>query len=186
MKLTIAKQFTLLIMGAILISSSSYAATATEKLKVGKVTKSIHYTTVAFEDNSSELSDMERANLQSMVQEAKDMGPIRKVKIAAWSDKDLPDTGFELMEFDRDLAKNRELAISRFLKSEYKFKTINGFNMAESSSWLARTFNTQEAELKSVFSKRGAATPVSTEEFDLIKNEGGPSTAVVIIEHTSY
>jgi len=182
MKLSLTKQFAF-VAGAIFIAAPAYSAK--EKLEIRGITKSVHYTTVAFSDNSSQLTEMERTNLRSLVQEARDMGSIRRVKIAAWSDKELPAKGFALMEFDRDLAKAREQVISKFLKDEYKFKTIITFNMAESSSWLARTFNTEEAELKSVFAKKGAVTPVSKEEYELIKNEGGPSTAVVIVEHPS-
>jgi hypothetical protein len=54
--------------------------------------------------------------------------------------------------------------------------------MAEDSNWLAKTFNTKDAELKSVFSKKGTDTPITNTEYHLIKEEGGPSEAVLIVE----
>jgi hypothetical protein len=54
--------------------------------------------------------------------------------------------------------------------------------MAEHANWLARTFDTREAELKSIFGKRGTETPITNEEFHVIKTAGGPSSAVIVVE----
>jgi hypothetical protein len=87
-----------------------------------------------------------------------------------------------LTEADRDLASKRAEAISSVLKTELEVGDVDTYNMAERANWLARTFGTRQAELKSVFAKKGADTPVTNAEFHVIKNEGGPSEAVVVVE----
>ncbi len=53
--------------------------------------------------------------------------------------------------------------------------------MAEKSNWLARAFNTQDAELKSLFSKE-AAGPITNDDFDIIKENGDAGSVVILIK----
>jgi hypothetical protein len=128
------------------------------------------------------LSESARTSLRDLVKEARASGVIDQVTVAAWSDKALPMGKQDLAEADRDLAAKRADAISSVLKTELEVGDVDTYNMAERANWLARTFNTRQAELKSIFSKKGAETPVTNAEFHVIKNEGGPSEAVVVVE----
>jgi hypothetical protein len=144
--------------------------------------KAIPHATISFDKGSAMLSETARASLRDLVKDARASGTIDQVTVAAWSDKALPMGKRDLTEADRDLASKRADAISSVLKTELEVGDVDTYNMAERANWLARTFGTRQAELKSVFAKKGADTPVTNAEFQVIKNEGGPSEAVVVVE----
>lgn len=155
------------------------------KMKGGKsaATKDVPHLALNFEPNSSNLSDSDKESLRKLISDAKAKGEISEVTIAAWSDKPLPPRGEKLMDNDQELADARAEAIENFLDSELNVAEIDTFNMAESANWVARTFRTEEAELKSIFGRRGADTPLTNQEFNSIRDSGGPSKAVVVVEH---
>lgn len=144
--------------------------------------KSIPHVTISFDTGSAMLTESARTSLRDLVRNARAAGEIDQVTVAAWSDKALPTGKTDLAEADRDLADKRADAISSVLKTELEVGDVDTYNMAERANWLARTFNTRQAELKSIFAKKGADTPVTNAEFHVIKNEGGPSEAVVVVE----
>ena len=179
MKTSITRQL-VYFMGLMSIAGSAYANK--DKVDYEGAMKSIPHISITFNSHSAMLSDSDRTRLRDLIHDALAKGAINKVTVAAWSDKALPLKGQKLLNTDRDLAKGRTEAISDFLKREMEIKAVKTFNMAETSNWLARTFKTEDAELKSVFSKKGAAAPVSKAECYIIKNEGGPYEAVVVVE----
>jgi outer membrane protein OmpA-like peptidoglycan-associated protein len=139
------------------------------------------YGVVAFPKGQYALSELAKERLAAMCRDMKARGQIEHVKAAVWSDKDLPSNDQDLSKNDLKLADRRAEAIENFLDDELDVTSVTSYNMAKRSSWLARLFNTGDAELKSLFSVRGA-TEISDEDFYIFKNEGGPSRAVVIIE----
>jgi hypothetical protein len=144
--------------------------------------KDTPHTTITFEAGSARLSDLDKAALRKVVQEARSRGELDEVTVAAWSDRSLPERGSKLSDAVRNLADRRAKAIADVLKTDFAVSDVDTFNMAENSNWLARTFNTKEAELKSVFGRKGASTPIKNSEYMVIKETGGPSEAVVIAE----
>jgi outer membrane protein OmpA-like peptidoglycan-associated protein len=137
-------------------------------------------TVISFEAGNADLSDAEKAKLHEIVASI-GADNIRRVEVAAWSDKAFPRSGNDLPKGDRDLADKRADNINDYLKKEddLSFMRIRTYSMAETSNWLARMFRTDEAELKSVFSRENEA-PMAREDFNVILNEGGPSKAVVV------
>lgn len=144
--------------------------------------KEIPRASIKFDAGSSLLSESDKISLRRLITNARRDGTINQVTVAAWSDKALPHQGQKLLDADRDLADARAKSIKDFLKSEVKIDDVDTYNMAESSNWLARTFNTKDAELKSVFGRTGSDIPVTRDEFNVIKKEGGPSTGVAVVE----
>jgi hypothetical protein len=143
----------------------------------------VSHAEISFAENSAQLSDSDKANLRNMIRDASEKGDISKVTVAVWSDKPLPQQNQKLLDSDRELASSRAEAISSFLQDEMKVD-VQTYNMAENSHWLARTFGTDEAELKSVFGRKGSEeAPVSNEQFRVIRDAGGPSKAVIVAEH---
>ena len=137
---------------------------------------------INFSENQAQLSDADKADLRSMIHDAKAKGDISKVVVAVWSDKALPRQGEKLKDSDRELAASRAEAISSFLEDELKVD-VEAYNMAETSHWLARNFHTSEAQLKNVFGRKGAEeAPVTNDEFRLIRDAGGPGKAVIVAE----
>lgn len=146
------------------------------------VMKTISHVTIQFPSGSAILSSSDRTALQKVVADARTKYSIDEIKVAAWSDFALPKQDEKLSDVEEDLAKNRLDSISTFLKDQVKANSVTTFNMAQTSNWLSRAFNTKDAELKSQFAKKGAPLPVTNAEFLVIRNEGGPSKAVVVVQ----
>lgn len=168
---------------ALTISGVVYA---NNKTKYDGSMKNIPHAVITFSSDSANFTDSDRANLQEVIRRTLAKTDIEQVTVAAWSDKNMPKQGEFLTDSDRSLAKSRIDAISDFIKSDMNTVDLETYNMAENSNWLARTFKTSDSELKSIFSKKGAAAPVTNSEFQLIKNEGGPYQAVVVIQRKMH
>ncbi|MGZ3694967.1 MAG: hypothetical protein ACXWQO_12445 [Bdellovibrionota bacterium] len=154
--------------------------------KMKETTMSVPHATITFNAGSSMLTEADKASLRKLVRDADSKGTISQISVAAWSDKALPHMGQKLLDTDRNLASNRADAIKTFLKSETEIKDVETFSMAETANWLARTFYTRDAELKSVFGRTGAEVPLTKDEFQAIKQEGGPSMAVAVVEYKAF
>jgi len=175
--------------------------------QAGQQHKQVEVVTVEFEPNQHNLSQeaMEkiREKLQKYAQATdQQMGTTRtegpgataqqgkedkveSIKVAAWSDQEfVPEQ--DLPEQARELAKNRAEAVENYISEQLKVDAdITTFNMAEQAGLIARTFNTQEAELRSLFAREGGPEEARIEaknpELIHIRDEGGPSKAVVVI-----
>jgi len=152
--------------------------TGTERMSEQRLGQSI---VLDFDSSSADLTDLAKSKLRDAVSVV-GADNIRRVEVAAWSDKNFPRTGGDLSKPDRDLADKRADNINDFLKHDLdlSFMRIRTYSMAEGSNWLARMFRTDEAELKSVFAKENEA-PMAREDFNAIINQGGPSRAVIVL-----
>lgn len=136
---------------------------------------------ITFASQSAVLSAADKNKIRRLVSSLGKEN-IDRIELAVWSDKALPRTGTALTIADRDLARERIRSIDRFLKQDLDISgmTISSYNMAEPANWLARTFRTDDAELKSAFAFE-ANTPMEREDFNLIYREGAPSRAVLVL-----
>ena len=137
---------------------------------------------ITFSPGSADLSEADKTKLREIVSGI-GASNVKRAEVATWSDLDFPRTGSDLAKEHRKLADKRADNIKDFLKSgdlDLSSLRIKTYSMAETSNWLARMFRTDEAELKSVFSKQNEA-PMAREDFNIIMNEGGASKAVVVI-----
>ncbi len=134
---------------------------------------------VAFAIGSSQLRAGEQTKLQEVVNNV-GADDIDKIELAVWSDKAFPRTGKSLPKSDQDLANARIEKVKEFLKAYMNSPSIKAYNMADASNWLAKTFRTDDAEIKSVFSK-DASLPMAREDFNTIARDGAESMAVVVV-----
>jgi hypothetical protein len=134
---------------------------------------------IKFGPGSARITEDDKAALRSAVREVLQKHLVEHVTVAAWSDKALPAKG-KLNETDRGLAEERLNVVNEFLQSDMEIGDVDTFNMAESANWLARTFHTKDAELKSIFT-RAEDAPVKRSEFRALRSRGGPSSAVVVV-----
>lgn len=146
------------------------------------VMQTIPSTSIKFAHGNAVLSEADKATLRNLVNQAREKGVIDQVTVAAWADKALPAKGKKLTDTDRDLAQHRADAIKEYLKEAMKVSDVDTYNMAEDSNWLAKTFNTTDAELKAMFQKKNASIPITNAEHQIIRNEGGPSVAMIVVE----
>ncbi|HTL13193.1 MAG TPA: hypothetical protein VL588_11935 [Bdellovibrionota bacterium] len=144
--------------------------------------KDVPHITLDFRKGSSVLSSDDESKLRELVNKAQTGAKIDQMTVAAWSDKALPKEGQKLSDADQRLAKGRSDAVYMFLKDQLNVPYVATYNMAEDANWLAKTFRTSDAELKSLFGKKGTQTPVTNNEMKIIKDEGGPSKVVVLVE----
>ena len=142
---------------------------------------SVDHVVIRFTPGKFSLSRADRLRLGDLIETGNTSTQVDKVKVAAWSDRAFPENGKSLNQRDRSLAESRAKAVERFLRNEYQISDIESFNMAEKSNWLARAFNTKDAELKSMFS-REASVPITNDDFEVIKENGEAGSVVILIK----
>jgi hypothetical protein len=165
----------------LLLGSNNIACAHNKASQSSKMSEKHKYDRSAvlnFAPGKSQLTQADMDALDNLVNNA-GRGNVDRIEIAAWSDKEFPKTGNDLAKGDTDLADDRIDAIKDYVKNNLSVSSFKTFNMAETSNWLARTFRTDNAELKSVFSK-DMSVPMAREDFNIIKNDGAPSKAVIV------
>lgn len=156
------------------MASSRKASNAIAKAKLTDVVK--------FKKGDTTLSQQDKQSLRKFIDNARAQGDIDTIHVVSWADQPFPKgQKDELSDAQKDLAQKRSDAISSFLKDELKASDVETYSMAEKSNWFARAFDTNEAELKSLFSQQGAPS-IEPQEFRLVKGQGGPMKSVVVIE----
>lgn len=133
---------------------------------------------VTFEKGSAELTSSSKQAIQSLVDSTRQFGTIDEAEIAVWSDRDTP-VDADLADADRKLAQQRIDALSSYLGT-LNVTEVESYNMAERSNWLARIFNTDDAEVKSEYA-RADSNALNDEELRVIRERGAPSKAVIVL-----
>lgn len=154
------------------------AETASMNLREG-----VDYQVVTFSRGSADLTLAQKKAIKAVHDSA--VGGIDEIHVAVWSDQAFPrNSKTDLPDAQRDLAERRGDAIENYLRYDLKQNALNvsEYNMAESSNWFQRAFNTDEGELKSLFSQQGAPSKVDPIEFNVVRTKGGPMKAVILIE----
>ncbi len=144
-----------------------------------------NYEVIQFKKGSAELTAASKNSLKKLVDNAKASGhEISESYLAVWSDKKFPmgKNAKDLPKKDQELVEKRIEAINNYMSETLQLSKAETFNMAEKSNWFARAFNTDEAELKSLFSQQGAPAKVDSNEFKIVKSKGGPMKAVILFE----
>jgi hypothetical protein len=141
---------------------------------------------VHFDANKADVADSERLKIQHAVNVVKNEGTIKSVLVAAWSDKDYPQTKDEMLTRDDEhLAKVRANAVKQVLQDAKVGANVRTFSMAVYPSWLARIFRTDEAKLKQAVpaSLGGRSRDDLALEYygKMLRDRGGPTTAVIVI-----
>jgi hypothetical protein len=140
-----------------------------------------------FDKGSSSLSSADQSELRTMYNAVKEDARIREIVVAAYADLPYPkDQKSDLPNKSKGLATRRGEEIKKFL-TELGAKNVRVVNMAKKATWLERTFDTKEAQLK-----QGASeSPSKVDQDDMffeslgkhLQTEGGPGNAVVVIRH---
>ncbi|MDZ4676831.1 MAG: hypothetical protein SGI74_04905 [Oligoflexia bacterium] len=139
------------------------------------------YGVVEFAKGQHMLTQQSQRRLTALVNAIKSRGQIETAKLAVWSDREFSGNDQDLSREDRRLADRRAEAIENFLDDALDVSNVDIYNMAKRSNWLARLFNTEDAELKSLFGKR-ESMEINDEDYFIFKGEGRASRSVVIIE----
>lgn len=142
-----------------------------------------NYQVIQFKPGTATLTEGSKKMLQSLVTTAKKSGEIEQIHVAAWADKGFPKgENAELKDADKKIAEGRAEAVENYVNDQLKVSDVKTYSMAEKSNWFARTFNTDEAELKDAFTQKDRPANIDPEEFNVVRGKGGPSKAVILVE----
>jgi hypothetical protein len=148
-----------------------------------KMQKGTNYQVIEFQQGASQLTEAQRRNIRTLIDNARAAGPIEQIHVAVFADRELPpQQDAQLPQAQRDLVDQRISALESYMNESLQLDNVETYNMAERTNWFARAFNTDEAELRSLFAQEGAPQNVDPEEFRVVKAEGGAMKAVILIE----
>lgn len=142
----------------------------------------VESTVITFNQGKSNVTNEDISRLRSAITDAASKGKLEAIEVAVWSDKEHPISG-DLPKVDVKLAKQRIDTIKKTISKDLGRKeTVKSYNMAETTNWLGRYFNTKEAELDAVFAKKEADS-LERNDLALIKKDGAPSKAVIVMKY---
>ncbi len=143
--------------------------------------KRVEAAVITFDKGVSQLSADQKKQISELVAKAPKKGDDFDLGVAAWADQPFPAGNKSLSADQRDLAQKRINAVEDYV-SEISFAgDVDTFNMARRSNWLARLFNTESAELKSMFSKRDDTTSLLKDKYQAYKDKGDAQKAVIVL-----
>lgn len=176
---------TVLLTGLLVRADRAPVATQAPEAKTTRTMKTPvadkDYIVIDFSKGQYGLSKSDQDALRTLIRDAQNRGGIEKVEVAAWADEAMPAPGKTLSKAERQLAEKRADEIKHFLKQDLAVNHVDTYNMGERTNWLARAFHSAETELKSLFSKE-ASVPMTNEEFQVFKEQGDSSKAVILIK----
>ncbi len=135
---------------------------------------------IQFAAGSADLPEADRTKIIAMIQATKEEAKIKKIVVAAWSDKPLPAAGKSLDKADRELAMKRLDMLKSVIK-EQGFTNIETHNMAKQANWVEKTFGLSDAQVKKHMQGDQTEDLKYQKLSQSLEEKGGPSRAVVLI-----
>lgn len=142
---------------------------------------------IEFPAGAHKLTSEHKEMIKEKISNLPNKGSDLNLGIAAWSDQPYPGKEAELSETERDLAAKRIDSVQNYLSKELNYEgSVSTYNMATNANWLARMFDTEGAELRSVFAK---GTTVSDDtlnaRYKAYQKEGGPKKVALVFSSDS-
>lgn len=154
-----------------------------EEKKAADSISNLKVETVSFSTGVTALTEEDKAKLKAFIENAVISGTIKDIKIASWSDNEVPtDPMKSLSKADRRIAEERAENVRKYLRDQLKMKKIEVYNMAQGTSRLAKAFNTEESELRLAFASKEAAPGKLRPEVLAIRDHGKASHVVLVVE----
>ncbi len=137
---------------------------------------------IEFEKGITNLTQDQKDELRNLVRSSEFQNKELDIGIAAWADEPFPGERKELSDTQRKIANQRIESIREAINSlKIDVDDYSTYSMAEGSNWLARLFNTESSELKSMFSKKDQNSSLMKEKYRLYRDKGDTSKAVVVV-----
>lgn len=145
--------------------------------------KDVKSTSIEFPEGSDSLTNAQKEQIKEIISAIPNQGNDFTLGIAGWSDQPYPGQDTELSESQRDLAANRIEAVENYVTDELNFEgSVSTYNMATQANWLARMFDTEGAEIRSVFAKdEKASDDTLRERFKAYQEEGGAKKVALVL-----
>ena len=143
--------------------------------------------TLKFNKGSSALSSSDQSELRTMYNAVKSDARVKEIVIAAYSDLPYPKSQkSDLPRKSRGLADKRGAQVAKFLH-ELGAKNVRVVNMAQKATWIERSFDTDEAQIKYGAAERSDKVDADDKFYESLgkhlQTAGGPSDVVVVIRH---
>ena len=154
----------------------------TAKKEAAPIPAHLKVESLSFASGVTQLTEDEKAKLKAFVENAMTSGTIKDIKVAAWSDNEVPtDPLKSLSKEDQKLAEDRAEHVKKYMRDQLKMKKVEIYNMAHGTSRLAKAFRTEESELRTAFSDKAATTKLRPEVI-AIRDYGKASSVVIVVE----
>lgn len=135
---------------------------------------------VSFGETTTTLTPAAKAELKTLVDQAKATGRIDEIKVAAWADKEYPAAEVKkLTSKDRELAKKRANAVKDYLEKDLNVSDVEVFNMADRPSALERWMNTSDAKVKNALESSGIGT---TANKSMLSSKASQAVVMVVLK----
>lgn len=138
-------------------------------------------TSVNFIKGGSALTEAETLNLKALYERASNLGPVARILVVAWADKEGLKSNEKATEAQIVLAQKRAEVVKDVLVGLSQ-RHVESVNMAKDAGWIAKTFHTKEAEIKDAVKFPSAANETRKALATLLLQQGGLGKAVVILE----
>ncbi len=141
-------------------------------------------TVIQFEANSTALEDIQRLNLESLVNHVRRDEKILSVIVSGWADLDYPTAKGQTLGLDqRALARERIDKIFSELR-KIGIDTVELHSMAERPRWIDRMFNTRDAIMKGEGYINSANDKLIVDIGKILNANGGPGKVVIIVRRS--
>jgi hypothetical protein len=166
------------IVTALTLLSAVNASAWTNSQDAGNMLGATQVKEITFEKNKGILTDVQKIELRTAINEAAQIGKIAEVKILAWSDKEYPSPTGKQSRDDVKLAQKRLKDIKSYLK-DLKVSEVGTYNMTERPNALQKLFHTSTEKVKKTAEMAGAAP--TADQTGLFDNKAQASKSIVMI-----
>lgn len=136
-------------------------------------------TEVSFDQKGSALTDGEKKELANLVQDARQKGTIKEIKVLVWADREYPQNKESVAKSDVKLADARIKEIKKYMKDSLNVSDATFYNMAERPNKVEELFKTSDAKVK--HAAEGTAAPTTSDQTGLFGWKGQSSKAVALV-----
>lgn len=175
-----------LAIAALIVGCSSSAkkeatnTTSIESKQVAMEQEASYVTEFSFNKGSAALTGTAKDEMRRMINQAKEKGEIKELKVITWGDSEYPSTNTKkLSSAEIDLVKKRNKAISDYAKTVIEGIDVDTHSMAERPGALKELFNTSDAQIKKSLETAGIPT---TDTAVKVPSKASKSIVMVIRE----
>ncbi|MGZ3771338.1 MAG: hypothetical protein ACXVCP_08290 [Bdellovibrio sp.] len=145
--------------------------------QVAKEEDASQVTEFSFKKGSAELTDTAKLHLRKAIDQAKQKGDIKDMRVITWGDAEYPSKEEKtLSKEERDLVKKRNKAIRDYVKVYDEKVDVETYSMAERPGILKELLNTKDVKIKKSLETAGIQTSGTT-----VKAPAKASKSVVMV-----
>ncbi len=149
--------------------------------------KHMEYKTLSFDKGVTNLTAAQKVELDEIANKSNKDDRDVDLTVATWSDEPIPSKNKSLSATQREIADKRSKSIRDYFKQvNLDVDNYEVHNMAENPNFLARTFNTDDNQVKKVVKNEGVKDSDDADvksEYRVIEEHGEEGKSVVIVRY---